>query len=108
MCVCGGGAGVWFIWIIYPQQQPGSYQGGHFNDDDDEMSVSLVEETGAPGGNDRPTASNRQTFTHTAYAGVLAAYTHSLTEDQVQGHPKVTSLYHSGYSFCCAAFCGVL
>ena len=33
------------------------------------MSVSLVEETGAPGGNHRPTASNWQTVTHdTAYA----------------------------------------
>ena len=33
----------WFglvYWGLTPQQQPGSYQGG---DDDDEMSVSLVE-----------------------------------------------------------------
>ena len=28
-------------WGVTPQQQPGSYQG----DDDDEMSVSLVDET---------------------------------------------------------------
>ena len=35
--------------------QPGSYCGG---DDDNEMSVSLVEETRAPGGNPQPTASN--------------------------------------------------
>ena len=34
-------------WGLTPQQQPGSYQGG---DDDDEMSVSLVEEIGADGG----------------------------------------------------------
>ena len=32
---------------------------------DDEMSVSLVEETGAPRGNHRPLASNWQTLTHT-------------------------------------------
>ena len=48
------------IGLVYggltPQQQPGSYRGG---DDDDEMSVSLVEETGAPGGNHQPTTSNR-------------------------------------------------
>ena len=44
-------------WGLTPQQQPGSYQGGDY-DDDDEMSVSLVEETGAPGGNRRPMASN--------------------------------------------------
>ena len=31
-------------WGLSPQQQPGSYGGG-----DDEMSVTLVEETGAPG-----------------------------------------------------------
>ena len=37
-------------WGLTPQQQPGSYRGGH---DDDEMSVSLVEETGVPGGNHR-------------------------------------------------------
>ena len=35
-------------WSLAPQQQPGSYQGG---DDDGKMSVSLVEETGVPGGN---------------------------------------------------------
>ena len=40
---------------LTPQQQPGSYRAG---DDDDEMSVSLVEQTGAPEGNHRPTASN--------------------------------------------------
>ena len=33
-------------WGLMPQQQPGLYQG----DEDDEMSVSLVEETGVPGG----------------------------------------------------------
>ena len=38
-----------------PQQQPWSYQG---SDDDDEMSVSLVEETEAPGGNHQSMASN--------------------------------------------------
>ena len=42
-------------WGLTPQQQPGSYQGG-------EMmvmkSISLVEETGIPGGNHRPTACN--------------------------------------------------
>ena len=42
-------------WGLTPQQQPGSYRGGDY---DDEMSVLLVEETGAPGGNHRPTASN--------------------------------------------------
>ena len=41
-------------WDFTPQHQPGSYRGG----DEDEMSVSLVEETGVPGGNHRPTASN--------------------------------------------------
>ena len=35
-------------WGLTPQQQPGSYRGG---DNDDEMSVSLVEKTGAPGRN---------------------------------------------------------
>ena len=45
---------------LTPQQQPGSYRGG---DNDGEMLVSLVEETGAPGGNYRPTTSNWQTFT---------------------------------------------
>ena len=34
-------------WGLTLQQQPGSYRGG----DDDEMSVSLVEETGVPGEN---------------------------------------------------------
>ena len=36
-----------------PQQQPGLdlYRGGDY--DEDEMSVSLVEETGVPGGNHR-------------------------------------------------------
>ena len=42
-------------WGLTPQQQPRSYRG---SDDEDEMSVSLVEETGVPGGNHRPTASN--------------------------------------------------
>ena len=40
-------------WGLTPQQQPGSYRGG---DNDDEVSVSLVEETGVPGGNHRLTA----------------------------------------------------
>ena len=42
-------------WGLTPQHQPGSYQGGE--NDDDEISF-LVEETGVPGGNHRPTASN--------------------------------------------------
>ena len=37
-----------------PQQQPGSYRGGDYVDDDDKMSVSLVGETRA---HHRPTAS---------------------------------------------------
>ena len=37
-------------WGLTPQQQPGSYQGGEIN--------FLVEETGVPRGNHRPTASN--------------------------------------------------
>ena len=41
---------------ITPQQQRGLYRGG--DDDDDEISVSLVEKTGVPGGNHRPTAVN--------------------------------------------------
>ena len=55
-------------WGVKPQQQPGSYRGGdgddddpHHDGDDDhhhEISVSLVEETGVPGGNHRPPASN--------------------------------------------------
>ena len=45
----------WLYWGLTPHQQSGSYRGG---DDDVEMSVSLVEETGVPGGNHRPTASN--------------------------------------------------
>ena len=36
-----------FLGALTPQQQPGSYRGG----EDDEMSVSLVEETRTPGGN---------------------------------------------------------
>ena len=44
-------------WGLTPRQQPWSYRGGDY-DDDDEMSVSLVEETGAPGWNNWPTASN--------------------------------------------------
>ena len=39
-----------FYWGVTPQQQPGSYRS-----DDGDMSVSLVEEAGAPGGNRRPT-----------------------------------------------------
>ena len=38
---------------LTPQQKPVSYRGG---DDDYKTSVSLVEETGVPGGNHRPTA----------------------------------------------------
>ena len=41
-------------WGLTPQQQPGSYQGGEMM----MKSVFLVEETGVPGGNHRPTASN--------------------------------------------------
>ena len=41
-------------WGLTPQQQPGSYQVG---ENDDELSY-LVEETGVPGGNHRPTACN--------------------------------------------------
>ena len=44
-------------WGLTPQQQPGSYRGGDY-DDNDKISVLLVEETGAPGGKHRPTASN--------------------------------------------------
>ena len=44
------------------QQQPGSYQGGVY--DDDEISVSWGKETVAPGGNYPPMASNCQIFTH--------------------------------------------
>ena len=47
----------WFglvYWGLTPQQQPGSYQGGEMM----MKSVFLVEETGVPGGNHRPTASN--------------------------------------------------
>ena len=42
-------------WGLTPQQQPGSYQG---IDDEGEMSVSLMEETGVPRVNHRPTARN--------------------------------------------------
>ena len=48
-------------WGLTPQQHPGSYQGGDSDsesDDDDQRSISLVEETGVPRGNHRPTASN--------------------------------------------------
>ena len=42
------------IWLVYSgltsQQQPGSYRGGDYAD---EMSVSLVEETGTPRGDHR-------------------------------------------------------
>ena len=41
-------------WGLTPQQQPGSYQGGEMMMN----SVFLVEETGVPGGNHRPTASD--------------------------------------------------
>ena len=41
-------------WGLTPQQQPGSYQGGEMM----MKSVVMVEETGVPGGNHRPTASN--------------------------------------------------
>ena len=41
-------------WVLTPQQQLGSYRDMDY---DDEMSVSLVEETGAPGEDYRPTAS---------------------------------------------------
>ena len=39
-------------WGLTPQQQPGSYQGGEMM----MMKSVLVEETGVPGGNHRPTA----------------------------------------------------
>ena len=44
-CVC-----IWYSWslLVYWGLYNASYQGGA---DDDEMPVSLVEETGAPGGN---------------------------------------------------------
>ena len=44
---------IWFVFWggLTPQQQPGPYRGGGC---DDEMSVSLVEETGVPRGNHRP------------------------------------------------------
>ena len=54
---------VFTYWGLTPQQQLGSYRGG---DDHDEMSVSLVEENGVPGGNHRPMARNGQTFIHMA------------------------------------------
>ena len=41
------------------QQQPGSYQGGVYDDDDDEISVSWGKETVAPGGNYPPMASKK-------------------------------------------------
>ena len=44
------------------QQQPVSYRGG--DDDDDEMSVSLVEETGVPGGNHQPTVQVSNKLSH--------------------------------------------
>ena len=47
-----------------------SYRGG---DDEEEMSVSLAEETRAPGGNHRPTASNWQTFTRPVPSHVVDA-----------------------------------
>ena len=43
-------------WGLMPQQQPGSYILSRRYNDDDEISF-LVEETGVPGGNHRPTAS---------------------------------------------------
>ena len=45
---------LFFYWGLTPQQQSGSYQGGEMMT----KSVFLVEETGVPGGNHRPTASN--------------------------------------------------
>ena len=45
--------GLLVYWGLTPQQQPGSYRGSV---DDNEMSVSPVEETGAPGRKHRPTA----------------------------------------------------
>ena len=56
----GGGLPLPSVWFgllgLTPQQQPGSYLGS--DDDNNEMLVSLVEETRAPRGNHRPTASN--------------------------------------------------
>ena len=40
-------------WGLTPHQQSGSYRGGDYDYDDDEMSVSLVEETRVAGGNHR-------------------------------------------------------
>ena len=43
-----------YVWLgLTPQQQLGSYHGGEMM-----RMVSVVEETGVPGGNHRPTASN--------------------------------------------------
>ena len=67
-----GGLVGWLVyWGLTPQQQPGSYRGGDY--DDEEMLFSLVEETGVPGWNHRPTASNCQTFTHKVCAGLCPA-----------------------------------
>ena len=53
-----------------PQQQPGSYQGS----DDDEMSVSLEEETRVPGGNHRPMAYKRITQSPCNYSDPIYFY----------------------------------
>ena len=43
----------WLVyWDLTPQQQPWSYQGGDY-DDEDEVSVSGLDETRAPGENHR-------------------------------------------------------
>ena len=61
-------------WGLTPQQQPGSYQGG-------EMmmmkSVFLVEETGLPGGNHRPTLSGATMYTHNCFIRFLG-FSHRL------------------------------
>ena len=50
-------------WGLTPQQQPGLYRGGDY--DDDATSVSLVDETGVARETHPPTASNgRQFHTH--------------------------------------------
>ena len=38
-------------WDLRSQEEPGPYKGSDYDND---MSVSLVEENGAPGGNHRP------------------------------------------------------
>ena len=49
------GHGLLVYWVLMLQQQPGSYRD---SDDDDEIVSFTGEETGAPGENHRPTASN--------------------------------------------------